>query len=90
MPIWQGKKSDAPGFLLSPMAVIRSDYLVIVNSQGLGFRIAMRGYGWSDGLYEVEGRVTDTRPNDFLPGGMGKMVPANEPIHDMSVRPNLA
>jgi hypothetical protein len=41
----------------------------------------MRGYRCSDGLYEVEGRVTD----DFLPGGMGKMVQANQPIHDMGV-----
>lgn len=50
-------------------------------------RIDMRGYRRSDGLYEVEGRVTDTKPRDFAPGaGAGKVVPADMPIHDMGVR----
>lgn len=50
-------------------------------------RIDMRGYRRSDGLYEVEGRVTDTKPNDFAPGaGAGEVVPAHAPIHDMGVR----
>jgi hypothetical protein len=50
-------------------------------------RIDMRGYRRSDGLYEVEGRVTDTKPRDFAPGaGAGEVVPAFAPIHDMGVR----
>jgi hypothetical protein len=49
-------------------------------------RIDMRGYRRSDGLFEVEGRVTDRKPFDFQPGGDGESVPANEPIHDMGVR----
>ncbi|MDR3530481.1 MAG: DUF2889 domain-containing protein [Rhodopila sp.] len=48
--------------------------------------IEMRGYRRSDGLFEVEGRVTDRKPHDFVPGGIGEMVPANRPIHDMGVR----
>lgn len=47
----------------------------------------MRGYRRGDGLYEVEGRVVDTKPNDFAPGnGAGKVVPAGAAIHDMGVR----
>lgn len=50
-------------------------------------RIDMRGFRRSDGLYEVEGRVTDRKPHDFVPlRGGGRQVPANEPIHDMGVR----
>jgi hypothetical protein len=49
-------------------------------------QIDMRGYRRSDGLYEVEGRVTDRKPHDFRPGGVGKVVPAESPIHDMGVR----
>ena len=49
-------------------------------------RIDMRGYRRSDGLFEVEGRVTDTKPEDFVPGGVGATVPAGQPIHDMGVR----
>lgn len=49
-------------------------------------RIDMRGYRRSDGLYEIEGRVTDRKPYDFVPGGGGRAVPANEAIHDMGVR----
>lgn len=49
-------------------------------------RIDMRGFRRSDGLYEVEGRVVDRKPHDFSPGGIGKVVPANQPVHDMGVR----
>ena len=48
--------------------------------------IDMRGFRRSDGLYEVEGRVTDRKPFDFRPGGDGKTVPAEQAIHDMGVR----
>ena len=49
-------------------------------------RIDMRGYRRSDGLFEVEGRVTDRKPNDFVPFSGNRRVPAGEPIHDMGVR----
>jgi hypothetical protein len=49
-------------------------------------RIDMRGFRRSDGLFEIEGRVTDRKPYDFVPASGGRQVPANEPIHDMGVR----
>ena len=58
-----------------------------VTREELHFRrIDMRGYKRSDGLFEVEGRVTDRKPYDFTPFSGGRHVPANEPIHDMGVR----
>ena len=59
-----------------------------VTREELHFRrIDMRGYRRDDGMYEVEGRVVDTKPRDFSPGnGTGRVVPAGEPIHDMGVR----
>jgi hypothetical protein len=48
-------------------------------------RIDMRGYRRSDGLYEVEGRVTDRKPHDFTSPNGFKRVPAGQPIHDMGV-----
>jgi hypothetical protein len=57
-----------------------------VTREELHFRrIDMRGYKRSDGLYEVEGRVTDRKPHDFKSPNGFKLVPANEPIHDMGV-----
>lgn len=49
-------------------------------------RIDMRGWRRSDGLFELEGRVTDRKPYCFEPWRDGKQVPAGEPIHDMGVR----
>jgi hypothetical protein len=49
-------------------------------------RIDMRGYRRSDGLFEVEGRVTDRKPFPFTPASSDKTVPSNEPIHDMVVQ----
>lgn len=46
-------------------------------------RIDMRGFKRADGLYEVEGRVTDRKPHDFTSPNGFKRVPAGEPIHDM-------
>lgn len=59
-----------------------------VTREELHFRrIDMRGFRRNDGLYEVEGRVTDRKPHDFGPvSGGGRQVPAHEPIHDMGVR----
>jgi hypothetical protein len=48
-------------------------------------RIDMRGYKRSDGLYEVEGSVSDRKPHDFTSPNGFKRVPAGEPIHDMGV-----
>ncbi|MCC2675944.1 MAG: hypothetical protein K0R58_2891 [Ramlibacter sp.] len=49
-------------------------------------RIDMRGYQRSDGLFEVEGRVLDTKPFDFVPWSGSRFVPANAAVHDMGVR----
>jgi len=49
-------------------------------------RIEMRGYRRSDGLYEVEGRVTDRKTQDFSPLVGDRRVPASEALHDMGVR----
>ena len=49
-------------------------------------RIDMRGFRRRDGLFEIEGRVVDRKPFDFISVGGGKTVPANQPIHDMGVR----
>lgn len=49
-------------------------------------RIDMRGFRRSDGLYEIEGRVIDRKPYDFVSASGDRKVPANQPIHDMGVR----
>jgi len=50
-------------------------------------RIEIHGCERSDGLYEVVGRLLDTKPHDFVPlSHSGRPVPANEPIHGMGVR----
>lgn len=49
-------------------------------------RIDMRGWRRSDGLFELEGQVTDRKPHDFEPWRGGKLVLAGDPIHDMGVR----
>lgn len=57
-----------------------------VTREELHFRrIDMRGFRRSDGLFEVEGRVTDHKPHDFELL-LGRSVPAGEPMHDMGVR----
>ncbi|WP_168787865.1 DUF2889 domain-containing protein [Paraburkholderia aromaticivorans] len=49
-------------------------------------QISMRGFRRSDGLYEVEGSVTDRKPRAFTAPGGGRTVAAHEPIHEMGVR----
>ena len=49
-------------------------------------RIDMRGWGRSDGLYEVEGTVIDRKPHDFKSPSGFKVLRAGEPIHDMGVK----
>jgi hypothetical protein len=46
--------------------------------------IEIRGYKRADGLYDIEGRLVDTKPHDFrLAAGVRK---AGEPIHSMWLR----
>ena len=60
---------------------------VAVTREELHFRrIDMRGWRRSDGLYEVEGRVIDRKPHVFKSPNGSKVVPAGEPIHDMTVK----
>ena len=70
--------SHARSPLLSDTDVTRDD---------LNFRrIDMRGFRRSDGYFDLVGRVTDRKAQDFSPRSGEKFVPANEPIHDMGVR----
>ena len=48
-------------------------------------QIEMRGYQREDGLYEIDGRVTDRKTYDFQPEG-GQAFKKGEPLHDMWVR----
>jgi len=48
-------------------------------------RIEMKGYRRNDGLYEIDGRVTDTKSEQVTLDERGP-VPPGEPIHDMWVR----
>ncbi len=58
-----------------------------VEREELHFRrIDMRGWRRADGLYEVEGQVTDRKPHDFPAADGIKVILANEPIHNMGVR----
>ncbi len=45
----------------------------------------MSGWRRPDGLFEIEGRLVDTKPFD-IPGADGQPRPAGHPLHDMSVR----
>jgi hypothetical protein len=48
-------------------------------------RIDIRGFRRSDGLFEVEGRIIDTKPHDLdIP--FGRKVPAETPLHNLGVR----
>lgn len=46
----------------------------------------MRGYERDDGLYEIEGRVTDTKTYAFSPDGSHRNVAPGEALHDMWIR----
>ena len=48
-------------------------------------RIEINGYRRADGLYDIEGRLRDTKPYGFPNQDRG-YVEANEPIHDMWLR----
>lgn len=49
-------------------------------------KIEMRGWHRSDGLFEVEGQVTDRKPHAFKTINGDKVVPAGAPLHDMGVK----
>ncbi len=58
-----------------------------VTREELHFRrIDMRGWRRSDGLYEVESRLTDQKPKDFLRPRTDKFVPAGQALHDLGVK----
>jgi Protein of unknown function (DUF2889) len=48
-------------------------------------RIEINGYRRADGLYDIEGRLRDTKPYGFPNQDRGYVDP-NEPIHDMWLR----
>lgn len=47
--------------------------------------IEMRGYRREDGLFDMEGRITDVK-NEFFQSSGGRPVPPHTPLHDMWVR----
>jgi Protein of unknown function (DUF2889) len=47
--------------------------------------IDMTGYKRSDGLYEIEGHITDTKPVDFKAPNGPREVLANTPLHEMRI-----
>jgi Protein of unknown function (DUF2889) len=49
-------------------------------------RIDMKAYLREDGLYEVEGIVTDRKPQRFTPASGGKTFEPGKPLHDMGLR----
>lgn len=48
--------------------------------------IEINGYGRTDGLYEVEARLIDTKPFNFRPRSDTRVVQTGDSIHDFLVR----
>jgi hypothetical protein len=48
-------------------------------------RIEIRGYRRADGLYEIEGRLVDTKPYPFRAALADRPVPAGQALHEMGV-----
>ena len=48
-------------------------------------QLSIRGYRRSDGLFEVEGHISDRKSHDFQTFRGGRNVAANTPLHDMVV-----
>jgi len=48
--------------------------------------ITMRGYHRQDGLYEIEGRVSDSKDLPFSPPAGDRHVKVGDLVHDMWVR----
>ncbi len=49
-------------------------------------KIDLRGYRRTDGLYDIEGRVTDTKEHPFRRPATDEDVPPGTPLHDMWIR----
>lgn len=49
-------------------------------------RIEFNGFRRSDGLFEIEGHLTDQKSHDFTPPSGLRTVPANDFIHDIGLR----
>ena len=47
--------------------------------------IRFEGFRRSDGLFEIVGQLADRKPFEFAPPSGPRVVPANEPIHDIGV-----
>jgi hypothetical protein len=87
-PTTGAPKAQAPGSPLSSEAAVPPPFGdAAIDREEVHFRrIDMRGYRRNDGLYEVEGRVTDRKADDFTPASDGYYVAAGEAVHDMGVR----
>jgi len=48
--------------------------------------IEMRGYKRPDGFFEIEGHLTDTKTDTFIPEYSDRTVLPGEPIHEMWIR----
>ena len=48
--------------------------------------IELRGYRRADGLYEIDGHLTDVKTHPLLPPGRQTSMPPGVPVHDMWVR----
>ena len=51
--------------------------------------IDMKAYARDDGLFDVEARLVDTKPVDFVRLSTPVPVPAGQPLHDLSIRVTL-
>jgi hypothetical protein len=47
--------------------------------------IEMNGYSREDGLFDIDGRLTDIKTEEFVTES-SRVVPAGEPLHDMRIR----
>jgi hypothetical protein len=48
--------------------------------------VTCHGYQRDDGLWDIEGRIVDTKPYRFKNRDRGGWIEADEPLHDMSIR----
>jgi len=48
--------------------------------------VTCRGYERDDGLWDIEGRIVDTKPYRFQNRDRGGWIEADEALHDMSIR----
>ena len=48
--------------------------------------VTCRGYQREDGLWDIEGRIVDTKPYRFRNQDRGGWIEADEALHDMSIR----